>query len=126
MNPATLLRQTFDAYRVAKDAWFQNQFNLELIEQERQEYYDSYMTAEMNLNHSMQLIRQNELLVLTSITEARVFRALLPQFLANRGNLNRVQVRNMSDGNRADVRCWLESRGFTLEQTNPVFLFPEK
>ncbi|KAL3754653.1 hypothetical protein ACJRO7_001843 [Eucalyptus globulus] len=115
MDPVTLLRRKFHAYRMAQDA-----------KQERQEYHDSYMTAITNLNLSMQLIRQEELLVLGSITEARAFVGLWPQFLANRGNLNRVHIGNMSNGSRAVVRRWLEGRGFIPKQTNLVFLVPAK
>lgn len=92
---------------------------------EQLEYYTAFQTAETNLALTMDFVRQNELLVLSTVSEASAFVCLLNYFLPNRGLLNRVQIGgNMSGEDRAKVRGWLENARFTLQETNLIFHLP--
>ncbi|KAI6697321.1 hypothetical protein NL676_017440, partial [Syzygium grande] len=103
MGAASLLRQRFNAYVAARDAWNLNEFNRQLTRPEQLEYYTAFQTAETNLALTMDFVRQNELLVLSTVSEASAFVSLLHYFLPDRGLLNRVQIGgNVSGENRAE------------------------
>ncbi|KAI6697323.1 hypothetical protein NL676_017442 [Syzygium grande] len=79
MDPAHFLRQRFYAFVPAQNAWNLNRFNPELTQQERQEYYESFVAAQNALVVSMDYVRLHELLVLSSISQARAFTVLDPR-----------------------------------------------
>ncbi|KAF8043335.1 hypothetical protein BT93_A1621 [Corymbia citriodora subsp. variegata] len=118
MNPATHLWWNFHTYMMYENARIDNQ------EAERERYYNAFTRAAANLTESVRLIKQNELLVLSSIAEATAFIAVWPRFVDDRGNLRRVQIENMSKQSRKRVRGWLEDRGFTIQDMQFIFNTP--
>ncbi|KAF8043395.1 hypothetical protein BT93_A1661 [Corymbia citriodora subsp. variegata] len=125
MDRGARLRQTVNACTAARNAWVENESNPNLTDQERQEFRNALERAENNLNQIMNLIREQELLVLTSISEVRAFASVAPALLNNRGNLNSVRVENVGDDNTREISRQLESVGLQLVEINDIFRLPE-
>ncbi|XP_030516090.1 uncharacterized protein LOC115729615 [Rhodamnia argentea] len=128
MDRGGRLRKSFNAYVVAQKAWFENQYNLDLTIQERQEFHDALELAQNDFDQIMDLIREYDVLVLDTISEARAFVSVLPQFLNNRGNLKCIKVAKVVVDSKKDIcrgiRHQLESAGLGPRQTNLNYRIP--
>ncbi|KAI3439890.1 uncharacterized protein J3R85_004311 [Psidium guajava] len=124
VNRAHLLWLRFEECTLAQRVWMVNQYKLRLTDQERNAFRNHLIQATTNLTAAKDVVRRHDTLVLTTVSEATVFVALLQEFLDNRGHLQRVQVVNVNDEIKRLIRSRLEAAGFTPQETNDFYNFP--
>ncbi|KAL3715149.1 hypothetical protein ACJRO7_006961 [Eucalyptus globulus] len=105
MNVATNMHKTFELMNMHHAVWLKVQYDLELTQVERDDLYDAYTQATADAYQAIQQVRENEVLVLSSVVEAKAFLGMWSDLENNCGALRSVRIGNVSRDGKKLIRC---------------------